>query len=231
MSQGIGFSAAGRSARRCPVTGGSSRWPLRWPFAEVPEEKIAPALESMEADPPSAVAADAVSEEVPQAAEELSESELAAKAEELNLPSLDSLGPDSDFSAFMAKDVPAQLRTLALRRLWRMNPVLANLDGLLDYGEDFTDKATVIANMQTAYQVGKGYRTCEPEAEDLEEPELAGADIADASPEPAEDAEAGQAADEAAEETGEAEIAPAPDSDPEEATAPQHAAKAEYPQS
>jgi len=27
---------------------------------------------------------------------------------------------------------------------------------LLDYGEDFTDSATVIENLQTAYQVGKG---------------------------------------------------------------------------
>jgi hypothetical protein len=33
---------------------------------------------------------------------------------------------------------------------------LANVDGLVDYGEDFTDAATVIENLQTAYQVGKG---------------------------------------------------------------------------
>ena len=37
-----------------------------------------------------------------------------------------------------------------------MNPTLANLDGLIDYGEDYTDAATVIENMQTAYEVGKG---------------------------------------------------------------------------
>ena len=40
--------------------------------------------------------------------------------------------------------------------MWLANPALANLDGLLDYGEDFTDSATVIENLQTAYQVGKG---------------------------------------------------------------------------
>ena len=34
--------------------------------------------------------------------------------------------------------------------------MLANLDGLVDYGEDFTDSAPVIENLQTAYQVGKG---------------------------------------------------------------------------
>jgi hypothetical protein len=56
----------------------------------------------------------------------------------------------------MSKAVPDRLRRRALRRLWLANPALANLDGLLDYGEDFTDSATVIENMQTAYQVGKG---------------------------------------------------------------------------
>ena len=34
--------------------------------------------------------------------------------------------------------------------------MLANLDGLIEYGEDYTDKATVIENLQTTYQVGKG---------------------------------------------------------------------------
>ena len=56
----------------------------------------------------------------------------------------------------MSKTVPDRLRRRALRCLWLANPALANLDGLIDYGEDFTDSATVIENMQTAYQVGKG---------------------------------------------------------------------------
>ena len=56
----------------------------------------------------------------------------------------------------MAKAVPDRIRRRALRRLWLSNPALANLDGLLDYGEDFTDSATVVENIQTAYQVGKG---------------------------------------------------------------------------
>lgn len=33
---------------------------------------------------------------------------------------------------------------------------MANVDGLVDYGEDFTDAAMVVENLQTAYQVGKG---------------------------------------------------------------------------
>lgn len=77
--------------------------------------------------------------------------------EELGLPDPDTLGPGDDFKAFMAKVVPDQIRRRALRRLWGTNPALANLDELLDYGEDYTDKATVVANLQSAYQAGRGY--------------------------------------------------------------------------
>ncbi len=75
---------------------------------------------------------------------------------ELDLPDPDRLEKGDDFSAFMAKAVPERLRRRALRRLWLSNPVLANLDELLDYGEDFTDAATVMADLQSVYQVGKG---------------------------------------------------------------------------
>ncbi len=76
--------------------------------------------------------------------------------EELGLPDPDTLGAQDDFSGFMRTAVPEALRRRALRRLWTLNPVLANLDGLVDYADDFTDAATVIPNMQTVYQVGKG---------------------------------------------------------------------------
>lgn len=75
---------------------------------------------------------------------------------DLGLPDPDSLVMGDDFSGFMARNVPDHLRRRALRKLWVSNPVLANLDGLLDHGEDYTDAATVIPGMQTAYQVGKG---------------------------------------------------------------------------
>lgn len=76
--------------------------------------------------------------------------------EELGLPEPETLGADDDFKVFMAEGVPQRLKTRALRCLWRTNPVLANVDGLVDYGEDFTDAACVVENLQTAYQVGKG---------------------------------------------------------------------------
>ena len=85
--------------------------------------------------------------------EEKSDAEILA---EFNLPDPDQLQAGDDVSGFMAKAVPDRLRRRALRRLWRLNPVLANVDGLVDYGEDYTDAACVIENLQTAYQVGKG---------------------------------------------------------------------------
>lgn len=87
------------------------------------------------------------------ALEDMSEQEVLAA---LDLPDPDTLTQGDDFTVFMAKAVPEAIRRRALRTLWRSNPVLANVDMLVDYGEDFTDAATVVENLQTAYQVGKG---------------------------------------------------------------------------
>ena len=122
-----------------------------------------------------------------EALNEKSDAELCA---ELGLPDPDALVRGDDFSAFMSRAVPERLRRRALRRLWLSNPALANLDGMVDYGEDFTDSACVIEGMQTAYQVGKGMfshvqelaRQAEAEAGD----EVAGEETAgDAVDEPA----------------------------------------------
>ncbi len=53
------------------------------------------------------------------------------------LPDIDSLDGDSDYTAFLREGVPEDLKHRALRKLWRSDPVLANLDGLNDYDEDF----------------------------------------------------------------------------------------------
>ena len=75
---------------------------------------------------------------------------------ELGLPDPDGLTLGDDVTGFMSKAVPDRLRRRALRQLWRTNPILANVDGLVEYGEDYTDSAMVVENMQTLYQVGKG---------------------------------------------------------------------------
>ncbi len=94
--------------------------------------------------------------------------------QELELPDPDTLKMGDDFSVFMSKAVPDRIRRRALRTLWRSNPVLANVDMLVDYGEDFTDSAMVVENMQTAYQVGKGMlkhvQEMARQAEELENP-------------------------------------------------------------
>ncbi len=74
-----------------------------------------------------------------------------------DLPDIDSLNADSDFSVFMQKGVPVALRRLALRKLWRSDPLFSSIDEMVEYGEDFTDAATVVGNVESAYKVGKGY--------------------------------------------------------------------------
>jgi Protein of unknown function (DUF3306) len=72
------------------------------------------------------------------------------------LPDIDTLTFESDFTVFMRKGVPAELRKRALQRLWRSHPTLANLDGLLEYGEDYSKIGTAKQVVRTAYQVGRG---------------------------------------------------------------------------
>lgn len=84
---------------------------------------------------------------------EMTDAEILA---ELGLKDPDEMGQGDDFAAFLSRAVPEHLRRRALRRLWRSNPVLANLDGLVDHGEDYSDAATVLPDMKTTYQVGKG---------------------------------------------------------------------------
>ena len=75
---------------------------------------------------------------------------------ELGLPDPDILEPGDDFKVFMKEVVPERLRRRALKKLWLSNPLLANVDGLVDYGEDFTDAAVGAGFVETTYQVGKG---------------------------------------------------------------------------
>jgi len=111
----------------------------------------------------AAVAAEAEAEEQSTVAaqSDARDAELAEQSDEdilaaLDLPDPESLKQGDDFKVFLTDQIPSRIKTRALRHLWRANPVLACVDGLVDYGEDFTDAACVIEGMQTAYQVGKG---------------------------------------------------------------------------
>jgi hypothetical protein len=73
-----------------------------------------------------------------------------------DLPPLDSLTGESDFRPFMREGVPEKLRNQALRKLWSSDSVYANLDGLVEYGEDFGEPFRVAGVVATVYRVLEG---------------------------------------------------------------------------
>ena len=85
--------------------------------------------------------------------EQLSDEELLAK---YDLPNPDVVELGMDIKGFLRSEIPEALRRRALRSLWRSNPVLAVLDGLNDYDEDFNAVTTGAGGVKTLYQVGKG---------------------------------------------------------------------------
>lgn len=94
--------------------------------------------------------------------EKKSEEEFEGKTDEeilsiLELPEPETLKLGDTVEKFMDGRVPERIRLRALRAFWKTNPVLANIDGLDEYCEDYTDAALVVENLQTIYQVGKGY--------------------------------------------------------------------------
>lgn len=98
---------------------------------------------------------------VEQAFLEKEHAELSEKSDEdileaLGLPDPDSLVQGDDFKVFLSKAVPAHLRKRALRTLWRSNPVLACVDGLNDYDDDYLTGSFGQDPIKTTYQVGKG---------------------------------------------------------------------------
>ena len=123
-----------------------SRWSKRKKAvaeSEAAEEEQAPASV---ADAGDAEAAD----EAPLSDEEL--------LEKYGLKDPDTLEEGDDFAGFLRAAIPEHLRRRALRRLWRSNPVLANLDGLNDYDGDWTGGSVPAGEqLKTAYRVGTGY--------------------------------------------------------------------------
>lgn len=111
-----------------------------------------------------------------------SKGEPDADPETLDLPDIDTLSSESDFKPFLKKGVPKELRNRAMRKLWRVNPAFAHLDGLNDYDGDFTDAATVVKGLKTLYKVGRGFmpepkpETAPDDRQAVEPPEVATTD-------------------------------------------------------
>ena len=76
--------------------------------------------------------------------------------EHFGLPDPDTLKPGDKIVAFMRDEIPEHIKRRAMRKLWTSNPVLACLDGLNDYDDDYTNLVTDMPGVPTSYQVGKG---------------------------------------------------------------------------
>jgi hypothetical protein len=85
------------------------------------------------------------------------EAELKANREAAEAVDLDNVGKTTDIKLFMKDGVPGALRKKALTALWRSDPVLANLDGLNDHDEDYTDAKLVPKVFKSAWETGRGY--------------------------------------------------------------------------
>ena len=131
-----------------------SRWSAR-------KNQIAKGVDVPDEVPAPEIAEDAVIEDEEDAA--LTDAELLKK---YDLPDPEAVTEESGLEQFLnGKGLPGRVRQMALRRLWRLNPLFGVVDDMVEYGEDYTDAATVVEGMKTAYTVGKGY------AKEVVEPE------------------------------------------------------------
>ena len=126
----------------------------------------------------------------------LSDQELLEKFELLDP---EDLADESDLTQFLDGDLPERLRQMALRRLWRLNPLFGHVCDMVEYGEDYTDAATVMEGMQTAYQVGQGYKKKAQDADEAAESETPDTEAAESEIPDAEAAESETPDTEAAE--------------------------------
>ena len=154
------------------LTGRESGFLTRWSARKT---QIAQGLEvPEEAADDAALAADDADHQAAESDEDaaLSDAELLEKYE---LPDPAEIEEEAGLDKFFDGKTPERLRQMALRRLWRINPFFGFVDEMVEYGEDYTDAATVIEGMQTAYQAGKGYlqKVLSPEEEAAEQAKLA----------------------------------------------------------
>ena len=108
------------------------RWSRRKTQARQAEAKepVPPKPVAAELEQP-VVAAAAAPSETEKPVEPQANPEAPVRVEDL--PDIETLTYESDFSIFLREGVPELIRKQALRKLWISNPILANLDGLNGY--------------------------------------------------------------------------------------------------
>jgi Protein of unknown function (DUF3306) len=76
-----------------------------------------------------------------------------------DLPDIETLTYQSDFTAFMREGVPEFVKRQALRKLWASNPILANLDGLNDYDpQTMSFLQQLEGEVEPIAEIGRGLR-------------------------------------------------------------------------
>ena len=115
LKRGSGSARSGRRGGAAPVT--VANVDPGFPAASVPEGGV-PAVAPGEDTPAG---------------------EDAAK----DLPPIDGLDKDSDYTPFLGDGVPEKLARAAMRKLWRSDPIFAFRDGLDDYDDDYTIIETI----------------------------------------------------------------------------------------
>jgi hypothetical protein len=131
-----------------PTEGFLSRWSRR--KAKARSEPAAAPPAATESSGPAAKTAPASLQEVP-------EQDASSPVDPKDLPDIASLDASSDFQVFMRPGVPPHLRTLALRKLWQSDPIFSKLDGLVEYGEDYSIASWPKGAIKTAYRIGRGF--------------------------------------------------------------------------
>ena len=107
-----------------------TRWSRRKHVAEKPDQP-APAAEAAPETPAKE------DEPVPRPAVDTAKPPTPA-FDPATLPSLDSIGAQTDITAFLKPGVPSDLRLAALRRAWSADPAIRNFKGLAENDWDFT---------------------------------------------------------------------------------------------
>ncbi len=83
-----------------------------------------------------------------------------------DLPPIEELTGESDFTPFLRAEVPEDLHRQALRKLWTSDPIYANDDGLKDYADDYASLFTGNVPVKTLYRVGEGFLNMLDKAEE-----------------------------------------------------------------
>jgi len=179
----------------------------RWSRRKLEADQLAPALEE-------SVAPDAEANLTMPATEEVDAVDKPVLTD-ADMPDIESLNEDSDFSGFMSAGVSDKLRNLALRKLFKA-PVFNIRDGLDEYDEDYTyfeklgDIVTCDMKHQIEMQEQKLREAQAAEAEAAEQEEIAEIEDDDMEAIESSEDEAEAELDERPETVAQAELEPKP---------------------